>query len=224
LPWGENDLDDARWAQAGVEILTALIEAYFAYGHGSSLNYLDLVNGARGMTFLSLLGLGRIWLSYRVWTLSPQTDFSRLEAWTGVTRALPDATAFARAWAFSQNPLLRRLQGLKMAIDTMSHAGAAVLRLGSLLPETQSPLAITQVPDKTAALGKSFSLQLQATGGWEPYSWQVEGLPTGLVASSGGLISGTPTQEQMPATVSCQVKDGFLPPVTAEMTFKMRVK
>ena len=44
-PWGENDLDDARWAQVGVETLTAIIEAYLAARHGSSLNYINLVDG-----------------------------------------------------------------------------------------------------------------------------------------------------------------------------------
>ena len=88
--------------------------------------------------------------------------------------------------------------------------------------EQLSPLTVTPVADQAAPLDEEFVLQLQVTGGWAPYVWQVTGLPTGLKASADGLVSGVPTKVQT-ATVTCQVTDSYTPPITAETTFKIRV-
>lgn len=41
-------------------------------------------------------------------------------------------------------------------------------------------------------VGQAYSSSLSAIGGTQPYFWTFSGLPSGLVGSSGGLISGTP--------------------------------
>lgn len=58
---------------------------------------------------------------------------------------------------------------------------------------TSLTIMTTSLPDAT--LNKSYSAQLQASGGGTPYTWSIIGgaLPPGLSLSSGGLISGAPT-------------------------------
>lgn len=46
----------------------------------------------------------------------------------------------------------------------------------------------------TSRLGESYSYQLNAAGGAEPYIFTARGLPPGLAASESGRISGAPTQ------------------------------
>jgi hypothetical protein len=57
-------------------------------------------------------------------------------------------------------------------------------------------LQIAAIPPQTAILGQSYTLPLVATGGSQPYTWQVEGgnLPPGLkLHAHAGNISGVPT-------------------------------
>lgn len=53
-------------------------------------------------------------------------------------------------------------------------------------------LAIEAVTLPVGWPGEAYSATLAATGGTEPYSWSVSGLPDGLT-TSGGVISGTPS-------------------------------
>lgn len=221
--WGDNNVDDIRWALAGVEILTGLIETFMAFAFGSSLNYLNLNNGAHGVNFLSFLGLTRIWLNCLLWTVSPKSDFSWNESLSGVIRALPDATAFTRAWLVAANPLALALYPLKMALDSSAHKWAEDNANYLATVERDSPLTAEQLPDQKARFGQPFSLQLACSGGWPPYTWSVQGLPDGLSASADGLVSGMPLKVQT-KTVSCQVKDACPPVVVAQTTFKITVK
>ncbi|WP_327002433.1 putative Ig domain-containing protein [Dactylosporangium sp. NBC_01737] len=56
-----------------------------------------------------------------------------------------------------------------------------------------SSLQIGLVPDFLTKMDVLQTYQLQATGGLQPYTWSVTGLPTGLAFTSNGAISGTPT-------------------------------
>jgi hypothetical protein len=51
-------------------------------------------------------------------------------------------------------------------------------------------LTITTNSLPVALIGKTYSAQLTATGGAQPYTWSVSGLPSGLTCSAAGLISG----------------------------------
>jgi hypothetical protein len=57
-----------------------------------------------------------------------------------------------------------------------------------------SPLTVTNPGSQTGTVGTAISpLQLAASGGTSPYTWSVAGLPPGLTASTGGLVTGTPS-------------------------------
>jgi prepilin-type N-terminal cleavage/methylation domain-containing protein len=56
------------------------------------------------------------------------------------------------------------------------------------------PPAIDPVADRTAVVNVAVTgLQLARSGGIAPWTWTVTGLPTGLIMSATGLITGTPT-------------------------------
>jgi len=56
------------------------------------------------------------------------------------------------------------------------------------------PLAITTSSLAHATVGTAYSQNLAVTGGLAPYAWSYSGtLPAGIVVTSSGLISGTPT-------------------------------
>jgi hypothetical protein len=64
------------------------------------------------------------------------------------------------------------------------------------LASSQTPLQIAAIPPQTAILGQNYTLPLVASGGSQPYTWQVEGgnLPPGLkLHPHAGSISGVPT-------------------------------
>jgi hypothetical protein len=73
-------------------------------------------------------------------------------------------------------------------------------------------LAITTLPDRTAAVGTPYSSSVVATGGTAPYTYAINGgsLPAGLsLNASTGLIAGTPTQGGI-FTFRLQVTDNVL--------------
>jgi hypothetical protein len=65
-------------------------------------------------------------------------------------------------------------------------------------------------PNQHAVVGDAASLQLHATGGTAPYSWQVTGLPDGItVNATSGLVSGTATTSGLfPVDVLVSGADG----------------
>ncbi|HML52292.1 MAG TPA: putative Ig domain-containing protein [Propionicimonas sp.] len=56
------------------------------------------------------------------------------------------------------------------------------------------PLEISTASLPAGRTGSSYDTTLAATGGVAPYSWVATGLPTGLSLSTGGALTGTPTQ------------------------------
>jgi hypothetical protein len=67
-------------------------------------------------------------------------------------------------------------------------------------------LAIVTASLPDGVVGIAYSASLTASGGVPPYSWTVTGLPDGLTATTGGVISGTPTTPGK-FTVVVMVKD-----------------
>jgi hypothetical protein len=80
---------------------------------------------------------------------------------------------------------------------------------------TTSPL-----PD--ASEGNVYSATLAATGGKPPLNWVATGLPAGLTCSTGGVISGTPT-ESGDFTVTVNVTDSFSTPNTDSKILALKV-
>ena len=73
----------------------------------------------------------------------------------------------------------------------------------------KSSLAITTAGLRKGSVGAKYSQTLAATGGVPPYVWSVTGgtLPNGIkLAPSTGILSGTPTQEQV-VSITLQVVD-----------------
>lgn len=68
---------------------------------------------------------------------------------------------------------------------------------GSPGPPPPALTITTQTPLPGAVRGQAYSTTLQASGGAPPYTWGIaagsSGLPAGLTLSTGGVISGTPT-------------------------------
>jgi hypothetical protein len=71
-----------------------------------------------------------------------------------------------------------------------------------------------------ATVGVAYSQNIAATGGIAPYSWTlISGiLPKGLVFSSGGIISGKPTEECRPVSLVLSVKDSVNNMATKSLT------
>jgi hypothetical protein len=69
-----------------------------------------------------------------------------------------------------------------------------------------APLAVTTASLPAGVAGTPYSATLAATGGDIPYTWTVQGLPSGISASPGGVLTGTPVSAGI-STVSATVTD-----------------
>jgi Putative Ig domain/Matrixin/Ig-like domain from next to BRCA1 gene len=101
-----------------------------------------------------------------------------------------------------------------------------------------SPLVLAAVPALEGLLGSSFSYQLNASGGTQPYSWSASSgaLPAGLtLGAASGLISGVPTaaglfsfvvsvrdQTSVVATTTMQIK--LIDPATIPSITRVKYK
>ncbi len=99
-----------------------------------------------------------------------------------------------------------------------TQTGSATLTVVPALSVSTTSLASGQV-------GTAYSVSLAATGGVGPYTWSVTGgtLPAGLTVSSGGAISGTPTEAVSASSVTFQVADSETPAETKTATLSMTV-
>jgi len=79
-------------------------------------------------------------------------------------------------------------------------------------PGSGTPLSIATFGLATGSIGRSYTTQLAATGGTQPYRWSLVGgaLPPGLSLSKGGSIDGTP-QMANTYTFIVQVSDSGTP-------------
>lgn len=87
-------------------------------------------------------------------------------------------------------------------------------------PQAPAELAIVSVsPLASARMGTSYSRSISASGGIEPYAWQVTSgtPPPGLTLSAGGILSGTPTTVGE-YTFTAQVSDAASDTETTEFT------
>lgn len=79
---------------------------------------------------------------------------------------------------------------------------------GMLASYVPASLAVATTSVRAATVGRSYSFQLQATGGAGSYTWSRSGgsLPSGLALSASGRLSGKPTTKQS-ERVTFKVKD-----------------
>jgi len=85
-----------------------------------------------------------------------------------------------------------------------------------------APLEIATTSFPEGQIGALYTVSLAATGGKPPYTWGVAGLPTGLVCSTTGLISGTPTAYG-DFIVTVTVTDSFKPADAAITNLTLKV-
>jgi hypothetical protein len=83
----------------------------------------------------------------------------------------------------------------------------------------------TTSPLPNATEGSAYKATLKATGGKTPYTWKVTGLPTGLKASTAGVISGKVTKatEEKDYTLTVTVTNKSKPKGTATTALSFSV-
>lgn len=87
------------------------------------------------------------------------------------------------------------MEGIMKILRLTALCLTIVLMIASL-----SSAAITIDGEETltpGTVGQSYSLQLTASGGTEPYRWIAYSLPRGLTLSAEGLLSGTPVAQNV---------------------------
>jgi uncharacterized repeat protein (TIGR03803 family) len=102
--------------------------------------------------------------------------------------------------------------------DSDSHTATAAL---SIVIDAASSLKVTTSLLATAAVGIAYSATLQASGGTSPYTWSLSAgtLPAGLtLASSTGVISGTPTTAVASDAFTVKVTDSASNTATAALS------
>ena len=121
-------------------------------------------------------------------------DDSQITRWRDVTGSNPKAATAARARVAGYQKVL--LCGFLFAFSSAASAQLTITTPAGL-PSGEVP-----VP---------YSRTLQATGGASPFTWSLDSgtLPAGLMLSSSGIISGTPTTAQT-TQFTVRVTDGDL--------------
>ncbi len=145
------------------------------------------------------------------WTLTSGTfpDGLSLDGTTGVISGTPTVSVAATALAFSVR-------------DSASPSQTGSVNLS--LTVVSSALAITTnfLPD--GQVGSPYSTTLTAVGGSTPYSWQLTSgtLPAGLALNpASGVISGTPTANISPTSLSFKITDSANPAATAMVSLTL---
>ena len=88
------------------------------------------------------------------------------------------------------------------------------------------PLSITTTSLASGAVGVAYSQSLAATGGTQPYHWQLTfgTLPAGLsLNASTGLIGGTPTAPASATPLTFQVTDSGSPALSANASLNLTI-
>ena len=112
--------------------------------------------------------------------------------WTRVSGALPTGLALSSGGAITGEP--SELGLFNFTVNVVDSSSPTRSTQGSLQIRIKQFLAITTTSVPAAAVGSSYSVQLQATGD-PPLTWsRASGnLPPGINFSAAGLLSGTPT-------------------------------
>jgi|GEM_PF-792494 len=124
-----------------------------------------------------------------------------------------------------ENTLRTMAQGL--GLTSFPGAAASASAMSDLFTASGggggTPLSITTTSLPGGTQGTAYpSTQLGATGGTTPYTWTATGLPSGLSLSSGGVLSGTPSQSGT-FTPSFQATDSSAPKQSASATINIQI-
>ena len=113
--------------------------------------------------------------------------------WAVASGAMPPGLTLSSTGLISGAPTSPGNYGFSVRVtDAMQNSSQAALSIGVLA----GPLSIAPTSPPQGTIGTAFTLQLTASGGVAPYTWNVTqgNLPGGLALNgSTGTISGTPT-------------------------------
>lgn len=92
-------------------------------------------------------------------------------------------------------------------------------------PKATPALVITTTSLSSAAVGSSYSAQIQVSGGTAPYTYSATGLPTALsISTASGAIAGTPAQSAIgTASVVVTVTDSSSPQQSTTATLSLTI-
>ena len=105
---------------------------------------------------------------------------------------------------------------------TDSTTGTPLTKTANLSITINPPLAISTTSLPLGTVNASYSANVTATGGTQPYNFSATGLPAGLSISSSGHINGTPTAVGM-TSVSFTVTDNTNPIQTTNATLSITI-
>lgn len=102
-------------------------------------------------------------------------------------------TATGGAWSFT--PSTGLAIGPHVVVATATDAAGNVSSASSTVRFTYNPVSVNTAALPNARVGAAYSAAVTATGGTTPYAFSVVGgaLPGGVVLSTSGALSGTPT-------------------------------
>ena len=111
-------------------------------------------------------------------------------SWSGT---LPAGITLSTAGVFSGTPTAADSSSFSVTVtDGRPIASAPVTPSLTVNPGSHVTVTTTSLP--TGTVGSPYSATLAATGGTPPYTWTYTGtLPAGIVLSTAGVFSGTPT-------------------------------
>ncbi len=143
--------------------------------------------------------------------------------WTVSAGALPSGMELTSAGVVQGTPT--QTGTFDFTAQVTDKSGATATQQYELVVNAP-PLSITttQSSVEAATYETAYNPQVTftATGGNGTYTWSATGLPQGMSLSSGGVLSGTPTQIGT-FSVNVQVQDSESPPQTASALFTLKV-
>src|SRR5881296_1954232 len=141
-------------------------------------------------------------------------------SWSVSSGTLPTGLSLSSSGTLSGTPTVAGAFPFTVAVkDAASASASASLSINVVsLP----PLQVTSSQLSGGTVGTTYSATLSASGGTSPYSWSVSSgtLPSGLILSSSGTLSGTPTVAgAFPFTVA--VKDAATGSASASLSINV---
>jgi len=115
--------------------------------------------------------------------------------WTRSSGTLPAGLSLSSSGVISGTPTTAGTSSFTVRVtDSSSPTVSATRSLSITTATAAAPLSITTSSLAGGTVGTSYSRTLAATGGVTPYTWSYSGTPPpGIVVTSAGAVSGTPT-------------------------------